>query len=131
MGQYPAVANFMHNVYSRVYYDPLHGALTQRKISDPVGVANRVTFVADVPKMRSIDPKTRGLFDTPEYKAAYEARWRQAHDTPKFRHMNSAWNVDIYNPSRVKTLGGVTDHSGKQGLVTQSHWEVVSQRILR
>lgn len=129
MGQYPAVANFMHNVYDRITYDPLRGIQTRKKIQDPVGTATKVLFVADVPKARAINPKTSGLFDTDEYRKAYEARWLQAYDTPVYRHLNSGFNVDPFNETRMKTLEGKTLHTGVQGIVDESHYSIVSQRI--
>lgn len=128
MGQYPAVANFFHNVYDRVHYDPLRGIVTQRKLIDPVGTGTRVTFAPDVPKRRFINPKST-VFEGPEYEKAYKARWRQAYDTAPFHHLNSGFNVDVKNETRIRTLGGKTLNTGVQGIVDDSFYSIVSQTI--
>lgn len=128
MGQYPAVANFFTNVYDRIYYDPLRGVVTQKKITNPTGIASRLTFAPDVPKSRMISPKT-DIFSSDEYENAYKARWRQAMDAPLAHVLNSGFNVDVKNENKVKTLEGKTLYSGVQGVVDESFYSVISQRI--
>lgn len=128
MGQYPAVANFFNNVYDRMYYDPLRGVVTQKKVTSPNGIASKLTFAPDVPKQRLISPKT-DIFSTPEYEKAYKARWRQAMDAPLAHVLNSGFNVDVKNETKVRTLEGKTMNSGVQGVVDQSFYSVISQRI--
>ena len=129
MGQYPAIANFMHNVYDRVFYDPLQGHITQAKLNNPRDVGGRMRFAADIPKLRDWNPKAMAMLETPEYREAYKARWRSAHDAPLyFKNREAKWN-NVAHETKVRTLSGTTHNSGVQGLVRETFFDVVSQRI--
>lgn len=127
MGNFPALANTVYNIHDRIHYDPLRGVVTAKKVQEPHGVGTRVTFSSDSPKQRMFNQKS-SIFFTPEYRDAYEHRRTQAYDTMPYHYMNSAFNVDLYNNTRMKTLDAVTLHTGTSGIVHQSLFSHIASK---
>lgn len=127
MGNFPALANTMYNIHDRIHYDPLRGVVTAKKVQEPTGIAKRVTFSSDSPRQRMFNPKA-SMFYTPEYEAAYHSRRTLAYDTMPYHYMNSAFNVDTYNNTRMRTLNGTTLHTGTSGVVHESLYSHIASK---
>lgn len=127
MGNLPALANTAYNIHDRMHYDPLRGVVTARKVQSPHGIGTRVTFSSHSPRQQMFNTKA-SMFYTPEYQAAYQSRRTLAYDAMPYHYMNSAFNVDTFNNTRMKTLHGTTLHTGTTGIVHQSLYSHIASK---